>query len=489
MMKHFPIFVNLVGRDCLVVGNGAAAAAKARRLASAGAHVHVICDQPKDELYFLAQEKLINISNRKFREDDVKGMALVISASGMPEIDLVVSESAKKFDVPINVVDRVELSNFIIPAVVDRGPLQIGISTGGAAPSLASRVRGQIEQLLPEGMGKLATFAHDHRAKVKELIPEARPRRIFWRKFFDGKTARAVADDVGWSDEKDISSLIDGIAEKSETVGEVAIVGAGPGDPDLLTLKALHKLQMADVIVYDRLVTPEILDRGRRDAKRIFVGKASGQHTCGQEEIHQILLEESRQGKYVVRLKGGDPFIFGRGGEERSFLLSQGVPVEVVPGITAALGCGAAAGIPMTHRNMAQAVTFITGHGEEEPRGDWEALANLRHSLVIYMGVGSAGKIATRLIEHGKDPATPVAVIANGTTLDQKFVKGRLGKLESLITNNKISAPALIIIGNVVEESNLETVVGKHIGAQAEKKSSLNKDILSYVGNGSGVYK
>ena len=327
MMKHFPIFVNLVGRDCLVVGNGAAAAAKARRLASAGAHVHVICDQPKDELYFLAQQKLIKISDRKFREDDVKGMALVISASGMPEIDLVVSESAKKFDVPINVVDRVELSNFIIPAVVDRGPLQIGISTGGAAPSLASRVRGQIEQLLPEGMGKLAIFSHDHRAKVKALIPEARPRRIFWGKFFDGNAARAIANDVDWSDEKDISSLVDGIMEKSETVGEVAIVGAGPGDPDLLTLKALHKLQMADVIVYDRLVTPEILDRGRRDAKRIFVGKASGQHTCGQEEIHQVFpsfsgcggRSRSRyyccSGLWRCRRNPHDPPQYGAGGD------------------------------------------------------------------------------------------------------------------------------------------------------------------------------
>ncbi|PPR13293.1 MAG: hypothetical protein CFH37_01736, partial [Alphaproteobacteria bacterium MarineAlpha9_Bin7] len=237
---------------------------------------------------------------------------------------------------------------------------------------------------------------------------------------------------------------------------EVAIVGAGPGDPDLLTIRALQKLQAADVIVYDRLVAPAILDRSRRDAKRIFVGKSSGAHVCGQDEINQILLREARNGQRVVRLKGGDPFIFGRGGEERSFLLSHGVSVIVVPGITAALGCGAATGIPMTHRDVAQAVTFITGHGEGELALDWPSLARMHHSLVIYMGVGSAGVIAANLIEHGMNGGTQVAIIENGTALNQKFVTGNLRDLAALIKRHEISAPAIIVIGDVVKQSNLQ---------------------------------
>ena len=455
-MKYFPMFVDLVDRPCVVVGGGNAAAAKARRLIEVGARVTLISESPNEEVGLLANQDALTVRRRAFKEDDIKETTLVIVASGNADVDQEVSRIARAFGIPVNVVDQLNLSNFLVPAMIDRHPLQIGISSGGAAPSLSSRIRHQIEMLLPSRIGTLAEFARDHRIKINQLLPNSSSRRSFWGEFFDSALAQRILAGIDSLNGAEIPDLVKKMTSSKRVLREVAIVGAGPGDPDLLTIRALQKLQAADVIVYDRLVAPAVLDRSRRDAKRIFVGKSSGGHVFAQDEINQILLREARNGQRVVRLKGGDPFIFGRGGEERSFLLSHGVSVIVVPGITAALGCGAATGIPMTHRDVAQAVTFITGHGEGELSLDWASLARTQHSLVIYMGVGSAGVIAARLIEHGMNGGTQVAVIENGTAPNQKFVTGNLRGLAVLIKRYEISAPAIIVIGDVVKQSNLQ---------------------------------
>ena len=475
-MTYFPIFMNLIDRNCLVVGGCSAAAAKTRRLLAAGAIVRVITPNPNEELSLLAQRGEIVMDRRPFQIEDLEGKTLVISASGSKSKDTFVSESARRLDVPVNVVDSISLSDFIVPSVVDRGPIQIGISTGGASPVFGSRLRSQIEQLMPSNIGEFVGLLGRNRSKIKELIPDIRMRRRFWNDFILSNSDRnnSVTDEIiGRAVDKFVRSK----KNRSVTNGEVAIVGAGPGDPEMLTIRAVRKLQDADVIVYDRLVPLEILERGRREAKRIFVGKSKEQHTCGQDEIHQILLRESQSGNRVVRLKGGDPFIFGRGGEERSFLLSHGISVEVVPGITAALGCGAATGIPMTYRNAAQAVTFITGHGDGELQLDWGSLARMEHTLVIYMGIGTAQTIARNLMQHGMKGETPVAVVANGTQPNQKSVRGNLKELDRLISENNLRAPAVIIVGAVVHEAEVHNFVGRI------KESTLEKHDVTDTSN------
>ena len=464
VMKYFPIFVDLRSRPCLVVGSGMAATAKARRLVDSGADVTAISMDPTEELQVLADQRSLLLKRRAFKKSDVKGMVLVIAASGILSHDRLVSESAQEFGIPVNVVDRTNLSDFIVPAIINRSPMQIAISSGGAAPSLSVRVKEQVESILPERIGALATFARNQRSEIKRLLPDLGARRKFWRTFFNSSLARRMLSGIGGVTTGDVVKLVTNLGSYEQREGEVAIVGAGPGDPELLTIRALQKLQNADVIIYDRLVPPTILDRARPEAKRIFVGKKSGGHVCGQDEINRILLKQAQSGQQVVRLKGGDPFIFGRGGEERSFLLSHGITVDVVPGITAALGCGAATGIPMTHRNVTQAVTFITGHGETGTDLDWGSLARMQHSLVIYMGVASGGTIAARLIAHGMSELTPVGIVENGSLPEQKFVKGKLKNLGGLIEENGISAPAVIVIGRVVEQSNLsEAIVGTEV--------------------------
>ncbi|HEX9770677.1 MAG TPA: siroheme synthase CysG, partial [Kiloniellales bacterium] len=327
----------------------------------------------------------------------------------------------------------------------------IGISTGGTAPVLARRIRGAIETLLPSRLGRLARFAESFRSAVAAFISDGRARRDFWDGFFDGPVARAVLAGDERAAREAMLSFVNRRGSPGASEGSVAIVGAGPGDPDLLTLKALAALQSADVVVYDRLVGPEILDRARRDAERIYVGKAKGDHAAGQAEINALLLDHARAGKRVVRLKGGDPFVFGRGGEEVEFLRGHGIAVELVPGITAATASAAAAGIPLTHRGLASAVTLVTGHGAEgEPEVDWAALAGSHHTVAIYMGLTTAGRVAERLIAAGRAPGTPVAVVSRATLPDQRIETGRLGELERLVRDRAIEGPALILIGEVV---------------------------------------
>jgi uroporphyrin-III C-methyltransferase/precorrin-2 dehydrogenase/sirohydrochlorin ferrochelatase len=458
-MNYFPAFFDLKERPVLLVGGGEAAARRLRLLRKAGARITVVAPRVGEEIAAAIDAGRIAAVRRGFVAGDVNGQAIVFAATGLPAVDERVAEAARTAGIPVNVADHAGLSSFIVPAIVERDPVVIGISTGGAAPVLASRVREAIERLLPSRLGRLANFADSFRTAVKATVPNAAARLRFWDRFFDGPVAdQLLAGNDGRARET-MLTLVNGRAAAEPPRGSVAIVGAGPGDPDLLTLRALRLIQRADVVIYDKLVGPGVLDLARRDAERQYVGKSRGDHSKSQDEINALIAEQARAGRRVVRLKGGDPFIFGRGGEELDYLRARGIPVEVVPGITAALGCAAATGIPLTHRDHAQAVTFATGQGRdgEEPELDWATLARLDQTLVIYMGVGAAGRIAARLIEHGLDPATPVAVIENGTLPSQRAVYGRLSGLGWLVRQSDISGPALIVIGRVAALADAAT--------------------------------
>lgn len=455
-MKYFPTFLRLSEQACLVVGAGETALRKVRLLRKAGARITVVADSTApdeiaSELIELERAGDLAIERRAFAPSDVRGCVVVISATELPARDEKVAEAARDVGRPVNVVDRPDLSDFITPAIVDRDPITIAISSAGTAPVLARRLRAQIEAMLPARLGALAEFADSFRRAVKANIQDGRGRLRFWERFFEGPVAASVIAGEETAAREKMITLVNAASQREKPGGRVAIVGAGPGDPDLLTLKAMRALQQADVVVYDKLVGPEILDYARRDAERLYVGKTRGHHTRSQDEINAILVEEARQGKQVVRLKGGDPFIFGRGGEEQDYLAQQGIDVEIVPGITAAAGCAAASGIPLTHRAHAQAVTFVTGHAKDgEPDLDWSALANLKQTLVIYMGVSTIARSCARLVEHGLDPQTPAAVIENGTLPEQKTVTGSLEDLAALVAANGIKGPGLFIVGDVV---------------------------------------
>ena len=451
-MRHFPAFHDLNDRPCLVVGGRRAAARKVRLLRKAGAAVTVIAPELSAELAGLAKASDIAWLARRFRPTDADGNALVIAATGDDASDAAVSADAMRAGVPVNVVDRPDLSNFITPSIIDRGAVVIGISSGGASPSLARHLRGRIEALLPGRLGRLARFAERFRGAVKARVP-APARREFWDAFIDGPIAAQVLAGEEEHANRAMLAVINRPAARPAE-GTVAIVGAGPGDADLLTLRALRLLQRADVIVYDRLVGDGVLDLARRDAERIFVGKATGRHAHTQDDINALMADHARQGRRVVRLKGGDPFVFGRGGEEVDYLRRHGIASEIVPGVTAAAACAASAGIPLTHRGAAQAVTLLTGHAHDgEPDLDWAALARLNQTLAIYMGVATAGAIAARLIEHGLAPSTPVAIIENGTLPNERVLRTRLDELESTIRDHGIRGPAMILIGAVVDRA------------------------------------
>ncbi len=449
-MQHLPMFYRVRGQRTLIVGGGHAALAKVQLLMRTGAAITVVAAATVDEMEGLAREGSITLRQKPFAEGDVDGSAVVIAATGNRAVDACVADAARRRGIPVNVVDTPDLSTFLMPAIVDRDPITVAISTAGAAPVLARSVRASIEALLPSRLGDLARFADSFRRAVRANYPRSRARRTFWERFFAGPIAAAVlAGDERWARERMLAEVNRPAADRQRD-GIVHLVGSGPGDPDLLTLKALRLLQEADVIVYDRLVGAAILDRGRRDAERIYVGKVRGSRARSQDEINALLLELARAGRSVVRLKGGDPFIFGRGGEEQEFLLRHGIRVEIVPGITAATGCAAATGIPLTHRDHAAAVTLVTGQRRDgAPDVDWAGLVRVRQTLVIYMGQARGEEIAAKLIEAGLDPATPAAVVANGTCPDQRTAMGPVSDLAGTIARAGAGAQ-LIVIGDVV---------------------------------------
>ena len=438
-MEYFPIFLDLKNRPALVVGGGELALRKLRLLQKAGARVTVVAPRIAAEI----ENSGATLKRRGFVDGDVGGQAIIFAATGVDVVDDRVATAARQAGLPVNVVDRPRESSFIMPAIVERDPIVVAISSGGAAPVLARRLREGIERLLPSRLGRLACFAESFRSAVRGLRPDATARRRFWEGFFEGPVAESVlAGEEGRAREAMLSLVNAPGADEGPRPGIVQLVGTGPGNPDLLTLRALQVMQRADVAIHDRRIGSQILDLLRRDAERVSVdGLAQG-------EINELLAGLAEAGKRVVRLKDGDPFVFGRGGEELAFLRRRGIATEAVPGITAALGCAASVGLSLTHRDYAQAVTLIAGEGEDGiAQIDWVGTVGPRQTLAIYMGVGSAGRIARRLLESGLAAETPVAVVENGTLPDQRGVVGRLGALRALIRESGIKGQAIIFVG------------------------------------------
>ncbi|MGZ8218626.1 siroheme synthase CysG [Methylomagnum sp.] len=453
-MKYLPIFLKLTGQACLVIGGGEVAARKVASLRRSGGRVTVLSPNLCEALAALLADGKIAHRPKTFEPADVADFRLVISATDRREVNESVAAAAEARGIPVNVVDCPELCSFIFPAIVDRAPVVIAVSTGGASPVLARLVRARLESALPAAYGKLAELAEQFRTRVKAAIGDSSRRRLFWERNLQGPVAELVFSGREAEAAARLESLIQAEAAggAAEQTGFVSLVGAGPGDPDLLTLRAFRTIQEADVVVYDRLVSPDIMALVRNDAEKIYAGKESRRHTLPQDQINALLVRLAKQGKRVVRFKGGDPFIFGRGGEEIETLMEKGIPFQVVPGITAASGCAAYAGIPLTHRDFAQSVTFVTGHLKEGEIGglDWERLARPDQTLVIYMGLQGLERIREALLAHGAAPDTPAALIQQGTTRHQRVITGTVNTLPALVAESKVSAPTLVIVGGVV---------------------------------------
>ena len=446
-MDYLPIFCRLDNKPVLLVGGGEVAERKARLLLDAGAHLAVVAPELDPELAELAANGSIEWLAGEFAPAQLTGKWLVVAATDRREVNALVYQSANQARIFANVVDDPKRSSFIMPSIIDRSPLMVAISSGGKAPVLARLLREKLEALLPQHLGAVAAFAGSLRERVKARFTSMGERRRFWERLLG---ADRLGQALARGDSASANQLADGLfAEESKAHGEVVLVGAGPGDPGLLTLHALRQMQQADVVVYDRLVSDEVMALVRRDAKRIFVGKQAGNHCVPQEGINQLLLEEAKKGQRVVRLKGGDPFIFGRGGEELETLVGSGIGFQVVPGITAASGCAAYAGIPLTHRDHAQSVRFVTAHGKGGARDlDWPLLAKDKQTLVFYMGLSSCAVIREQLLTHGKGGDTPVALIERGTQPSQRVIRGTLDQLPELAAG--VESPALIMVGSVV---------------------------------------
>ncbi|MDD1968383.1 siroheme synthase CysG [Pseudomonas putida] len=448
-MEFLPLFHNLRGARVLVVGGGEIALRKSRLLADAGAVLRVVAPQIGTELRELIDSSGGEQILRGYGESDLDGCVLIIAATDDEPLNAQVSADARQRGVPVNVVDAPALCSVIFPAIVDRSPLVIAVSSGGDAPVLARLIRAKMESWIPPTYGHLAGLAARFRHQVKNLFPNVQQRRAFWEDVFQGPIADRQLAGQGAEAERLLQAKIDGEAPSAS--GEVYLVGAGPGDPDLLTFKALRLMQQADVVLYDRLVAPAILELCRRDADRIYVGKQRADHALPQDQINQQLVALAKQGKRVVRLKGGDPFIFGRGGEEIEELAANGIPFQVVPGITAASGCAAYAGIPLTHRDYAQSVRFVTGHLKNNTTDlPWKDLVSPAQTLVFYMGLIGLPIICSELVRHGRSADTPAALIQQGTTTNQRVFTGTLANLPQLVAEHEVHAPTLVIVGEVV---------------------------------------
>lgn len=449
-MKYFPVFFDLNDKPCLVVGGGDVAARKASLLYRAGAKITVVSPELCESLQGrLASGEIIHVA-RRFETSDLSAVALIVAATDDQAVNRQISELAKARCLPVNVVDQPELCSFIVPSIIDRAPVQIAVSTGGASPVLARLLRARLETIIPAAYGRLASLMEEFRGKVKQQLGDEGKRRRFWEDVAQGSIAEMIFAGKEEAAREAMHKAVDEAAV-SEERGEVYLVGAGPGDPDLLTFRALRLLQQADVIVYDRLVSKEILDMARRDADLVYVGKERDKHTLPQEDINMLLARLAKEGKRVLRLKGGDPFIFGRGGEEIETLMQEGVSFQIVPGITAAAGAASYAGIPLTHREHAQSVTFVTGHLKDGSMNlNWPALAQPNQTLVVYMGLLGVNTLCTKLVEHGLPVNTPMALVQKATTRQQKVLVGTLESMPGLLEREEIKPPTLIIIGSVV---------------------------------------
>jgi uroporphyrin-III C-methyltransferase/precorrin-2 dehydrogenase/sirohydrochlorin ferrochelatase len=450
-MQYFPAFFDLTAQKVLIVGAGEVALRKLALLTRSGAKVTVVAPQMLPEFSEQAAAGRVTAVPREFVPGDLDGARLVIVATGRRAVNRWIAALGEARGIPVNVVDDREASRFIVPALIDRNPVLVAISTGGASPVLARRLRERLEALIPKRFGELALWLQALRRAARWRLRDTDARRRYFEHIVDGAAARRfVAGDTHGA-ESLAQQLLARTSSLPRESGEVTLVGAGPGDPELLTLKALRALQDADVILHDRLVPRAVLDMARRDASRICVGKAAGGVGSTQAEINALLIEHALQGKRVVRLKGGDPFIFGRGGEELEALQRAHIRFSVIPGVTAAAGCAAYAGIPLTHRDHAHSVTFVTGHEDGDGREpDYQALAKPGITAVFYMGLARVGHIAARLVQHGAPEALPAALIAQGTLENQRVITGTLATIAAAAARAGLESPALLVVGQVV---------------------------------------
>lgn len=451
-MDFLPLFFNLKNRPCLIVGGGQIALRKTELLLSAHAQVTVIAPELCPALEKLAATAAINHIARPFLPELLMPCALVIAATHDPGVNQAVAELAHQRAIPVNVVDQPALCSVIMPSIIDRSPILIAVSTGGASPVLARLLRARLESTIPAAYGRLAQLVSKFRTPVKHHFKHINARRGFWETVLQGTIAEMVLSGQDQAAEQALQTLLNTSPEHSTLPrGEVYLVGAGPGDPDLLTFRALRLIQQADVVVHDRLVSQAVLNMARRDAECIYVGKERANHAVPQEDINQLLINLAQQGKRVCRLKGGDPFIFGRGGEEIQTLANHQIPFQVVPGITAAAGCASYAGIPLTHRDYAQSCVFVTGHLKDNSMDlNWPALAQPQQTVVFYMGLTGLPIICNQLMLHGMPGDTPIALIQKGTTSQQKIFIGTLATLPMQIADQSIQPPTLIMVGQVI---------------------------------------
>ncbi|MCW8331856.1 siroheme synthase CysG [Photobacterium sp. SDRW27] len=450
-MEYLPIFADLKRRPCLVVGGGEIAWRKTRMLLKAGADVKVIAHELNADFQQALQADKISFLGKEFVPSDLDGIFLAIAATDRKAVNALVYQSANQRQVLVNVVDDPQRCSFIVPSIVDRSPVIVAISSSGQAPVLARLIREKLEALLPQHLGRMAELAGQFRSRLAKTVTSFSARRQFWEQAFDGRFSELVAAGQEQAAEQELVFL----SQQQQVLpqGQVALIGAGPGDAGLLTLRALQLMQQADVVLYDYLVSDEVMALVRRDAELVCVGKKAGFHSVPQEETNRLIVHYAEQGKRVVRLKGGDPFVFGRGGEELEVLFDAGIPFQVVPGITAAAGATAYAGIPLTHRDYAQTAMFITGH--LKPDGDqldWSTLARGKQTLVIYMGLMKSSHIQQQLLAHGRATDTPIAIIERGTQKTQKVLKGQLDELAELAQH--AASPSLIVVGEVVNLSD-----------------------------------
>jgi uroporphyrin-III C-methyltransferase/precorrin-2 dehydrogenase/sirohydrochlorin ferrochelatase len=449
-MKHLPIFLNLQNSDCLIIGGGDIALRKIKILLRAQANVTCISIESCKGIHKLANDGRIKLYERAYANDDIQKQTLVIASTDKKDLNKEIADLCKTKSIPVNVVDSAELSTFLIPAIIDRSPIQIAVSSEGASPVLMRLLRAKLESSIPGAYGQLAKIAGEFRDRVKSTFDNIEDRRRFWERVFSGPISEKIfsgnVDEARTDLEEELGNT------SPADIGEVYLVGGGPGDPDLLTFKALRLMQQADIVLYDRLVSPQVMDLVRRDAELVFVGKERDNHAVPQEDINQLLVDLAKQGRRVCRLKGGDPFIFGRGGEEIETLAENGVPFQVVPGITAASGCSTYSGIPLTHRDYSQSCRFVTGHLKDGTMNlPWSELAVEQQTIVFYMALVGAKHLSEQLIKHGMRVDMPVALIEKGTTDRQKVYTTNLKELPDIIDNNDIKPPTLIFVGEVVK--------------------------------------
>ncbi|MGM0563142.1 MAG: siroheme synthase CysG [Pseudomonadota bacterium] len=451
-MRYLPIWFDVKDYPCLMVGGGEVASRKSEMLLKAGARLTVVAPALCRNLQAAVDNGQVSHIARRFEAGDVAGQRLVVAATDDEGVNREVWRAAREAGVLVNVVDTPELCDYTNGAVVERDPITIAISSGGGAPVLARTIKARLETLIPSAYGQLAGLIRDYRGAVKQRLPEVK-RRGFWERVVNGPVGEAVMSGQRQRAEQLLEESLERDIAGGEPRGEVYLIGAGPGDPDLLTFKALRLLQQADVVVHDRLIPEAVMNLARREAERVYVGKLAADHSVPQEEISQYLVDYARRGLKVARLKGGDPFMFGRGGEEIALLAESGIPFQVVPGVTSASGCGAYAGIPLTHRDCAQACVYVTGHTRDDSLEhlNWPQLAADGQTVVFYMGLKNLPEIARRLVVEGAPPERPAAVVEQGTTPAQRVITGTLDNLAARVAEAGVKAPALIIVGKVVE--------------------------------------